>query len=132
MSPATLGGEPVEGLPEDVGRAYREARGCLAVGAFTACELMCRKILMHVAVAKGAGEDQSFASYVTYLRNEGHITAAMVPWVDEIRNRGNVATHEIPAAEQQRAASTLTFTTQLLRIVYEMEYKLQQQSPPPA
>ncbi len=130
ISPPTAGGEPVEGLPDDVGRAYAEARACLTVGAYTACELMCRKILMHVAVAKGAEEGESFADYVTYIQGEGYITPPMVPWVDEIRRRGNLATHEIPAVERQRAEGTLTFTAQLLRLVYEMEHKLRQQLPP--
>jgi hypothetical protein len=46
----------------------------------------------------------------------------MKAWVDLIRKRGNLATHELPATDQQRAESTVMFTAELLRLVYEMEH----------
>jgi hypothetical protein len=60
-------GPSVEGLPADIQDAYEEARQCMAVQAFTAAELICRKILMHVAVEKGAKAGESFTAYLTHL-----------------------------------------------------------------
>src|SRR5689334_9357790 len=52
--PSTPFGPKIEELPSEVEKAYLEARSCLSVNAATACELICRKILMHIAVEKGA------------------------------------------------------------------------------
>lgn len=129
VSPPMLPGDTVDGLPEDIADAYTEARKCTGAGAHTASEIMCRKILMHVAVDKGADTGKSFAEYLTYLENEGYLTPPMKPWVDAIRKHGNIATHEIPATSKERALGTLTFTTQLLRLVYEMAHRVQQFMP---
>jgi hypothetical protein len=40
---------------------YDEARGCASVGAYTAAVMACRKILMNIAVQKGAATGLSFA-----------------------------------------------------------------------
>ena len=111
----------VEGLPEDVALAYSEARACASVSAHTACEMVCRKILMHVAVDKGAERGGNFTSYVTSLEEAGYVTPPMKPWVDLIRKRGNIAVHELPHTDPHEALGTLTFTEQLLRNTYEMQ-----------
>jgi hypothetical protein len=46
----------------------------------------------------------------------------MRSWVDLIRRHGNQATHEIAAPDVQRAESTVMFTVELLRLMYEMEF----------
>ncbi|WP_442930605.1 DUF4145 domain-containing protein [Micromonospora sp. NBC_00421] len=125
MSPATLAGEAVEGLPTEVGAAYLEARETAGSGAFTSCELMCRKILMHIAVDKGAQEGKTFVEYLDHLTTTGYITPPMRPWLDLIRTHGNLSTHRLEAASKERALNTLAFTTQLLRLVYEMEHRAQ-------
>lgn len=131
LAPSSIPGEDVDGLPTDVQSAYGEARSCLGAGAFTAGELMCRKILMHIAVDKGALEGKTFAEYLTHLESAGYLTATMKPWVDQIRQNGNISTHEIPAASKDRAFATLAFTTQLLRLVYEMAHRASQFTTPP-
>ena len=116
-------GRDVEGLPDLVAEAYAEARDCAGVNAFTACEMTCRKILMHIAVDKGANERGiTFKGFIDYLEQKNHVTPAMKPWVDVIRQHGNVAVHELPQADAKRALGTLTFTEHLLRNVYEMEH----------
>jgi hypothetical protein len=109
------------GLPEDVGRAYGEARSTASVNAWTATEMMCRKILMHVAVDKGAKDGQTFAGYLTYLQEKGFVSPVMSGWVDLIRKHGNEAVHELPEVTEDRGRSTLMFTEQLLRTTYEMD-----------
>ena len=115
-------GPKIEGLPDVVLDAYEEARRCLSINAFTSCELICRKILMHVAVDKGASEGDTFANYLSYLETKGFVTPPMKTWVDLIRQHGNKAAHLIEPPEITRAESTLMFTAELLRLTYEMEY----------
>jgi len=129
IHPGIMFGPTIEGLPDDVSRAYNEARGCISVNAFTSCELMCRKILMHVAVEKGANEGESFTHYLSYLGEKGYITDPMKGWVDLIREHGNKAAHLLESPDRNRAESTLMFTAELLRIIYEMEHMAKQYTP---
>ena len=98
----------------------------MAADCFIASELLCRKILMHVAVEKGADEGKSFAYYITYLEKEGYIAKHMKNWVDLIRKHGNESTHSLNVVEKDRADSTLHFTAQLLVLLYEMPMKAEQ------
>lgn len=129
--PAPLGGVEISGLPEDVDGAYHEARRAFSVGAFTACELVCRKILMHVAVDKGDKPGRRFVQYVNYLAEAGYVTPPMGPWVKLIKDHGNEATHDLPAVSAERAEGTLMFTAELLRLVYEMDHMTRRFTPAP-
>ncbi|NOT04525.1 MAG: DUF4145 domain-containing protein [Anaerolineales bacterium] len=120
--PSASFGPIIDGLPDDVKIAYTEARNCISTNAITACELMCRKILMHVAVEKGAKEGDTFAAYLTHLEGLGYITPPMKIWVGLIRENGNEATHLLATPPRERVESTLFFTAELLRLVYEMEF----------
>ncbi len=124
-------GPSIEGLPTLINEAYQEARDCMMVNAFTSCELICRKILMNIAVEKGAKEKESFSTYLTFLGEKGYITPPMIEWVDLIRQHGGKATHLIEKPERIRAESTLMFTAELLRLIYEMECLSKQYIPKP-
>src|SRR5688500_8687003 len=67
QAPGVPMGNPVASLPKDIETLYEEARRAGSVGAYTAMVLCCRKILMHVAVSKGAPAGAKFASYVEFL-----------------------------------------------------------------
>ena len=120
--PQPLLGDDVIGLPELISSAYDEARKSFSSQSYTACELMCRKILMNISVDKGASAGQSFTSYIDYIQQQGYITPPMSGWVDSIRKNGNESNHEIKAPDKKRAEGTLSFTAQLLKLVYEMDY----------
>ena len=120
--PGTKPGEKLEGLPVEIEAAYQEARSCFSINAFTACELVCRKILMHVGVDKGAETGQSFISYLDYLEEKGYITPIIKDWADLIREIGNQSTHELIPPDENRTKATLMFTMELLRIIYEMQH----------
>lgn len=130
LYPPKTSGPTVLGLPSEVAAAYEEARRCLSVAAFTGCELVCRKILMHVAVEKGAKEGASFATYLRHLESAGYVTPPMKSWVTLIRSHGNAATHKLETPGAERAESTLMFTAELLRLVYEMEHMARKYAPP--
>lgn len=125
LAPSSPIGEAIDGLPTDVAEAYEEARRTAGASAFTSCELICRKILMHIAVDKGDAEGKTFIAYLDFLKSTGYVTPPMMPWVDLIRTHGNLSTHRLQTASRERALNTLTFTAQLLRLVYEMEHKAQ-------
>ena len=74
---------------------YNEARDSLTVNAFTGAVMLCRKILMNVAVAKAAPKGQQFAFYGDWLLQEGYAPKGSEGWVKYIKDRGNEANHEM-------------------------------------
>jgi hypothetical protein len=89
-------GEDVKDITDDgIATLYEEARRSSAASAYTAAVLCCRKVLMHVAVEKGAEPGKSFVSYVEHLATSGHIPPGAKEWVDHIRTKSNEANHEI-------------------------------------
>jgi len=129
QTPAPDLGNDVDSLPSEVESIYREARQCTKVEAYTACVLALRKLLMHIAVEKGAPENQNFFQYVEYLDNNGYIPQGGRGWVDHIRTKGNEANHEIVEMSKDDASDLLSFAEMLLRIAYEFPTKI---PPPPA
>jgi hypothetical protein len=95
LHPSAPFGPDIEGLPVQVAEAYDEARNCIGAGAYTAAELICRKILMYVAVDKGADAGKPFTTYLDHLEKAGYLAPAMKGWVDLTRQHGNLATHEL-------------------------------------
>lgn len=116
---APPGGE-VAAAPVSLAALYREARISAGAGAFTAAVLVCRKILMNIAVQEGAEEGQNFAAYVSYLADQGFVPPNGRAWVDYIRKRANEANHEIELMNEQDASALVTLTEMLLRFIYEM------------
>lgn len=114
------------GLVGEAAAAWREICDCLSVGAYTAAVMLCRKLLLHVAVGNGlamAGtKSPTFAEAVDHLEAQGVITAKMKPWIDRIREVGNEANHELPAISEAEALDVGRFTEQLLRLAYEMDH----------
>ena len=124
QTPRSRLGNDVEHLPAMLEKLYLEARDCTQVGAFTACVLTCRKILMHVAVEQGAKENQIFIKYVEYLANSGFVPPNGKGWVDHIRTRGNEANHEVVLMSEVQALELLSFTEMLLKFIYEFPARI--------
>lgn len=121
IHPPSPAGAAVRNLPPDIERAWREARAAHAVGAYTASEMMCRKILMHLAVdVAKSSPGESFVAYVEALDKEGYITTGLKAVVDAIRSRGNVANHDLPASSEPDSLMTMGVTEHLLRGIYEL------------
>lgn len=118
--PGSRMGGNVTGLTEEVEVMYGEARDCLSVGAYTASVMACRKILMNIAVAKGAEEDQQFAAYVDWLLKEGWAPKGTGGIVKYVKDRGNEANHQIVAKKREEAERVLKFIEQLLRNMFEL------------
>lgn len=120
QTPGAIFGKDVDDIADiTVQGLYEEARKCMTVNSFTAAVLSCRKLLMHVAVDKGAEEGLKFIEYVEYLANKNIIPNGAKDWVDIIRDKGNEANHEIVIMEEIDAKKLINFTEMLLKIVYE-------------
>jgi hypothetical protein len=95
----------------------------MSVAAYTAGAMVCRKMLMNIAVTEGAKPKLPFADYVKFLEEKGFVAPNCRMWVDHIRQKGNEAVHEIPETTQEDLAELLTFLRMLLQIVYEFPGK---------
>jgi len=126
--PTSRLGNDVMGLPEEVESLYREARDCTSAKAYTSAVLTCRKILMHVAVEKGADEGKKFIEYVDYLSANSYIPPDGKAWVDHIRTKANEANHEIVIMSTSEADDLVAFTEMLLRLIYEFPHRLKEDS----
>ena len=116
--PSVIYGEPLEGLTPDVEKAYDEARKDFSIGSHTSCQLICRKILMHVAIEKCELEEgKKFAEYIDALQKAQLVTPIMKPWVDKIRKEGNDATHKLEPPTPEDAENILNFNAQLLKSI---------------
>jgi hypothetical protein len=118
--PAQRYGKPINNLPKDIAALYDEASSATAAGAYTACAMVARKILMNLAVLEGAKENLSFAAYVTYLAENGFVPPKGRGWVDRIRSIGNEANHEIQLIDSSVAKDLMYLVEMLLRFNFEM------------
>jgi Domain of unknown function (DUF4145) len=83
--------------------------------------MMCRKILMHVAVdVAQIPAGKSYIEYVNELEAKNYLAVGVKPTIDKIRARGNVANHELPASTEDEAKVTMAITEYLLRGIYEL------------
>lgn len=112
---------PVEGLPGEVNGLYFEIRKAIAASAYTAAVLTARKLVMHMAVDKGAAENLPFVKYVEYLAEEGYVPPGAQRGLDYIRKRANEENHEIRMAVHADAQVLLHLAEHFLRNIYEFE-----------
>jgi hypothetical protein len=117
--PIAAFGKPVPLVPKELNDLFEEARSCTSANAFTAAVLICRKMLMNIAVQEGAEEGLRFIEYVDYLAARGFVPPNGRHWVDHIRRRGNEATHEISLMSETDAKELVGFVEMLLRFIYE-------------
>ncbi len=123
QTPAPIYGENVGGIDdENTNKLFQEARNCVEL-APTSAIMACRKILMHVAVVKGAKQNLAFGDYVKYLSDNNFVPPDSKDWVDYIRQKGNEANHQIVLMSKDDAKNLLDFTTMLLKVIFEYPSK---------
>ena len=113
-------------LPREVDALYSEARCCTAAGSPTAAVLAARKLLMHIAVDRGAKPGGSFLDYVEYLAGKGFVPPDGKGWVDHIRKKSNEANHEIVIMNSADSEELITFVEMLLKFIYEFPSRVPQ------
>lgn len=126
--PGAPHGREVGNLPTDIEALYQEARNSFTVNAFTASVLACRKLLMNIAVARGASEGKKFIEYVEFLSEKGFVPPDGKGWVDHIREKGNDATHEIKIMSRPDAEDLITFSEMLLKFIFEFPSRVPKKS----
>ncbi len=124
LVPSPIPGSDVTHLPQEVAGLYLEARRCMAVEAYTASVMASRKLLMNIAVSKGASLDKSFLDYVQFLATKGFVPPDGTGWVDHIRKKGNEANHEIKLMGKSDAEDLVQFSEMLLRFVFEFPNRI--------
>jgi hypothetical protein len=131
--PSAAPGGPVEGVTDtNVSALYDEARRASSAGSFTAAVLCCRKLLMHIAVSKGAKANQTFVQYVEYLADKSYIPPDAKSWVDHIRTKSNEANHEIVILSIDDAVELVSFSEMLLKVIFEFPSRIQRKTLPPS
>jgi hypothetical protein len=120
QTPGVAFGATVKDIPDKtVEQLYDEARRTTGAGANTAVVLCCRKLLMHIAVSKGAPPGDTFVNYVQFLADKNYIPPDAKEWVDHIRKKGNEANHEIVIMTKDDAEELLSFCEMLLKVIFE-------------
>jgi hypothetical protein len=137
QSPGVKFGENVNDISNlAVADLYDEARKCMSVNSHTAAVLCCRKLLMNIAVSKGAKEGLQFVKYVEFLSANHYVPPGSEEWVDHIRKKGNEATHEISIMEKESAEELISFIEMILKFTFEfparMNKKKDSESYPPS
>lgn len=123
--PGAAYGNEVQNIDDDlVAKLYKEARDCTSTNSYTASVMCCRKLLMHIAVSKGAKQNLKFVEYVDYLASNNYITPDSKPWVDHIKNKGNEANHEIKLMTKEDAEELISFSEMLLKLIYEFPARI--------
>ena len=112
-------GNSVQHVPADLYALYEEARRASSQNCFTGAVLLCRKMLMNIAVEQGAAENLKFIEYVNFISEKGYVPPNGKHWVDHIRRKGNEATHEIAVMTEPDARELIQFIEMLLRFIYE-------------
>lgn len=118
--PAIKMGNSVQHLPAGVEELYEEARSCTSYGNYTAAVMLCRKLLMNLAVEEGAPENKKFAEYVDYLGEIKLVPPKAQPWLVKIKDLGNEANHEITSKTKEDAEIAIGFLEIALRFNYEV------------
>ena len=114
-------GREVKNLPPDIHEVYREIRETAKNTCYTATILLARKLIMHIAVAVGATEGETFKHYVDYLAKEGYTPPGADKLLDYIRALGNEKNHEIKLGEELECQRIIKLVESLLYFVYELK-----------
>src|ERR1051325_3976848 len=85
QTPGIPFGRPVHNISNvPLSEIYEEARRATSAGCYTAAVLCCRKLLMDMAVDRGAAEGETFKAYVEYLSEKNFVPPDCKVWVDQI------------------------------------------------
>ncbi len=82
--------------------------------------MLCRKMLMNIAVKEGAEEGLVFVQYIKYLEDNHYFSPKSKDFVTYIKDLGNEANHEIAPKTQADAQAAIEFVRALLSHNYEL------------
>lgn len=99
---------------EDVAALYREACNCMAAKADIGAVLCARKLVMNIAISKGADKGTSFLSCIDFLVDRGLVPSDCQEQVQRIRDKCEEADHDISELSRSDASDLLSFAQALL------------------
>ena len=128
--PGPTFGEHIEDIEEikEIINLYNEARRAMSVDSHTAAAMCCRKLLVNMAVKKGAKAGDTFKGYVQYFLDNHYLHEDYKDWIGFIKDKGNDANHEIPEISRGDAEKMITFVGMLIKILYEFNAKMSEAS----
>lgn len=131
--PGSLPGTPVRNVPRELAALYDEARQSASAGAYTGAVMLCRKMLMNIAVKEGAKEGLRFVEYINHLESNHYFSPKSKEFVTYIKDLGNEANHAIAPKTQDDALAAIEFVHALLSHNYELPSKIPAKitAPPP-
>lgn len=127
--PSSVPGKPVTRVSADLVNLYDEARYAAGAGAYTAAVMVCRKMLMNIAVKEEAEAGWSFEKYIDYLESKHLFSPKMKDFVAYIRTGGNDANHKIAPQTEEDAIAAIEFVGALIRHNYEVPSKVPVKKP---
>ena len=107
--------------PDDedyVDLAYKEARLCISHDLHTATVMVCRKIIMALAVDLGAVEGLSYKKYIKYILDTD-LATSIIGVLEPIRVHGNQANHDLEPSSEEVAEDVFMLTTAFLHTIRE-------------
>ena len=121
--PRPLLGEAMDAREKDVDvklivTLYDEARYALSQGAASCAVLMFRKLLMHIAVERGAARGLKFVQYCEHLKTTNVVGTPMHGLLARIKDGGNEENHEVVRATRDKGTDLLNLVTLLIKSVY--------------
>jgi hypothetical protein len=105
--PESLPGTTVGNVPRELAALYQEARQSAGAGAYTGAVMLCRKMLMNIAVQEEAKEGLTFVQYIKYLEDNHYFSPKSKDFVTYIKDLGNEANHEIAPKTQADALAAI-------------------------
>ncbi len=94
-------------VPDPIRKAFAEAYACYANGkAYTACAIMCRKVLEGICGTHGA-EGNNLAARLKNLSDKGILDKRLYEWITTLRTVGNEAAHDVEVTVSRDDAKDL-------------------------
>jgi Domain of unknown function (DUF4145) len=105
--------------PADLIHLFDEASTAFSAGAFTACAMVCRKMLMVCAWDRGETDPKkNFAQNVDYICDSVLSYPAAKKSITSIRNIGNEANHKVDFVTKENARRSMEIISYMLNMIY--------------
>ena len=121
QTPGEPYGKEVKHIEPEVKAVYDEARKCYRNEYWTACVMLCRKLIMNIAYKHeehGIAKDKNFTDYVQYMKDKHIVPSQSLEIADKILALGNSANHEIEQLDKPHALICLKFLESIL-VLYD-------------
>jgi len=109
-----------EKWPSELAALYEEASKSFSAAAYTACAMVCRKLLMATACAEGDDDGKKFVQYVDYITDTVLTFPKARDAIKKIKDIGNVANHDIAFVAEADARRAMQIVTYMLSAIYSL------------